>query len=485
MNTLKNFLYNVGYQIFIIIVPVILAPYLARVVGPQGIGTYSYTYSIVTLFGIFANLGLAKYGNREIAKCGNDREKRSLVFAELIAVKFVCSGIVIVLYLCYVRFFGGLYRDVLLIQIFNLLSFMLEISWLFWGMQEFRITTAVCCVMKLLSVFFIFAFVKTDADVNTYVLILALTAFFIQLSVWFFLPKYIDLKLFFRYIINRHWKQVLILFFPVFAKYLYSTMDRIMLGNFVDITQVGYYENVQSIAMTMIYVLTAMGDVVLPKMTVLYEMNETKSKDKYILCLFHLLSFLAFGAMFAFMGIADAFIPLFYGDQFGSCIRLLQMIAPAVLFAGYSDFLRSVFLLPRYRDREYVIALAAGAVVNFLVNLLLIPYFYSAGAVIGTVLAEFAVLAIQLWFIRKELKLLFWIKKGCVYLLLGSSILFVFRILNTFVTGNLAVVLLGVVLGGGIYTVCVYLYIYLAEKGTYEFLSRIIHRKKLTDRKNH
>ena len=94
MNVIKNFFYNVGYQILIIIVPLILAPYISRVVGPDGVGTYSYTYSIVTLFGLFANLGMAKYGNREISKCGDDREKRTQVFSELLSVKLSCSIIV-------------------------------------------------------------------------------------------------------------------------------------------------------------------------------------------------------------------------------------------------------------------------------------------------------------------------------------------------------------------------------------------------------
>lgn len=83
MKAARNFIYNIGYQVLIIIVPLILAPYISRVVGPEGVGTYSYTYSIVTMFGLFASLGMAKYGNREISKCGDDREKRTRVFSEL------------------------------------------------------------------------------------------------------------------------------------------------------------------------------------------------------------------------------------------------------------------------------------------------------------------------------------------------------------------------------------------------------------------
>ena len=188
MKVLKNFFYNVGYQILIIIVPLILAPYISRVVGPDGVGTYSYTYSIVTLFGLFANLGMSKYGNREISKCGDNREKRTRVFSELLSLKLTCSIIVLAIYLCFVELSGGEYATALFLQIFNLLSFMLDISWFYWGMQEFRITTAVCAVFNMISIFFVFTFVKTEEDVYIYIFILAFRAFLIQLTSWIFVP---------------------------------------------------------------------------------------------------------------------------------------------------------------------------------------------------------------------------------------------------------------------------------------------------------
>lgn len=476
MKSLKNFFYNVGYQILIIIIPLLLAPYISRVVGPDGVGTYSYTYSIVTIFGLFANLGISKYGNREIAKCGNDREKRSIVFSELLVFKISCSIVVLLVYLGFVSIFGGEYSLALYIQIFNLLSFMLDISWFFWGMQEFRITTAISACINFLSVFVIFATVRTASDTNLYIFILAVRAFIIQLGAWFFLHRFINVKVSLKHLTTRHWKRLLLLFFPVFAKYLYSMMDRIMIGNMVDITEVGYYENVQSITYTVVTVLTAAGDVVMPKMILMYKEGNEKSVKLFCAGVFHLISFIAVGAMFGFIGVANDFIPLFYGEKFRECVPLLRMIAPAILFSGYSDWIRNTFLLPQYKDREYIIALTCGAVVNFIINFILIRRLGNQGAIIGTVCAEFLVLIVQGWFVRKQVKGWYYLKTAILYCVIGSIILLPCRIIENLGIHPFWTVILEILVGGAVYTVGISVFVLLREKQMCSLLKSLIQK---------
>lgn len=467
MKVMKNFLYNMGYQVLIIIVPLLLAPYISRVVGPNGIGTYSYTYSIVSLFGLFVNLGIAKYGNREISKCEHDRRKRSVIFSELVSVKLGCAIIVFTLWFCFIKFSGGEYSTAFLIQTFNLLSFIFDVSWFFWGMQEFKVTTVICAVYNFMALFAVFAFVRSEKDVYIYILIMAVRAFLIQLTPWIFLRRYINISISLRYFVNNHWKSLILLFFPVIAKYLYSAMDRIMLGNMVGIEEVGYYENVQSMTITAVTVLMAAGDVIMPRMTVLFEQDAKKEAKDFFYVVFHLISFLAVGGMFGFIGVARDFIPWFYGTEFFPCVLLLQMIAPAVLFSGYADLIRNVFLLPRYMDREYVIALILGAVANFVINYTLIGRYGSAGAIIGTVSAEFIVMVVQIWFVRKNLDMIYFISRGIVYCLLGGGILYPCSLIHNMQLPAVGRIILEIVTGGGIYLLAVVIYFRFAEKKIY------------------
>lgn len=80
----KNYIYNLAFQILILITPIITAPYLSRVLGADGVGTYSYIDSICSYFVLFATLGLTTFGQREISYVQDDRKKDQLFFGKLI-----------------------------------------------------------------------------------------------------------------------------------------------------------------------------------------------------------------------------------------------------------------------------------------------------------------------------------------------------------------------------------------------------------------
>ena len=85
----KNYIYNLVYQILVMIIPLITTPYLSRVLGAENIGIYSYTLSITTYFILFGSLGVAMYGQREIAYVQDDVNKRSKIFQEILFLRFI------------------------------------------------------------------------------------------------------------------------------------------------------------------------------------------------------------------------------------------------------------------------------------------------------------------------------------------------------------------------------------------------------------
>ena len=100
-NVKKNIFYNMGYQILILIVPFITSPYVSRVLGPEGLGTYSVTTAIVKYFTLFALLGMTNYGNRTIAKNKDSKEKLSVTFWNLYYFQLMSSTIVLIVYVIY------------------------------------------------------------------------------------------------------------------------------------------------------------------------------------------------------------------------------------------------------------------------------------------------------------------------------------------------------------------------------------------------
>ena len=156
----KNFIYNLFYQVLTILMPLITTPYLARVLGADRTGNYSYAYSIAYYFVLFAMLGLNNYGNREIARCRDDIEARSKKFWSIYAMQLSTSIISFFAYIIYC--FTVKRADVISwILVLYVISASLDINWFFWGLEEFRITVTRNTVIKLSSVAAILLLVKS------------------------------------------------------------------------------------------------------------------------------------------------------------------------------------------------------------------------------------------------------------------------------------------------------------------------------------
>lgn len=105
MKVLRNYIYNVSYQILAIILPIITYPYVSRTLLPQGVGIYSYTYSIVQYFVLFAGLGIPLYGNRQIAYVRDSNNKLSVNFWEILILEFNTVIISLFSYLLFIFYY--------------------------------------------------------------------------------------------------------------------------------------------------------------------------------------------------------------------------------------------------------------------------------------------------------------------------------------------------------------------------------------------
>ena len=237
----KNYIYNLIYQVLVIILPLITTPYVSRILGAENIGIYSYTLSIVTYFVLIGSLGIATYGQREIAYVQSDKKKRSSIFWEIIIFRIITMIVVsIFYYFMYIK--GTQYTSYYKILILELISNCLDISWFFQGMEEFKKTVLRNTIVKVLSIICIFSLVKTANDLSVYILIYALSNLVGNISLWAYLPKYIqkiDIK---ELKLLRHLRPVIALFIPQIAIQLYTVLDKVMIGAMVENkVESGYY----------------------------------------------------------------------------------------------------------------------------------------------------------------------------------------------------------------------------------------------------
>lgn len=415
----KNLLYNIVYQMLLIILPMITTPYISRVMGSDGVGIYAYTYAIANYFMLVAMLGVKNYGNRSIAAVRDNKKVMSKIFWEIYGLQFICSIAALVFYYVYVCFFLTDYRSIAVIQGLYVFSGMLDISWFFFGLEKFKITVSRNIVIRLLDLACIFIFVHTKADLWKYTLIMTLGIVFSQAYLWFYINRFVN-----RYRprisdVWRHLRPELILFIPIIAVSLYKMMDKIMLGWMSTITQVGYYEGAEKILNIPMGVITALGTVMLPRMSHLAAKGQKKESGHYIYNSMILVMFLSYGMMFGIAGIASDFVPLFLGEGYMPCIRLIQVMAPTVPFIAWANVIRTQYLIPNQEDRSYIISVVLGAVVNMVINFMLIPRLDSMGAVIGTLCAEGSVCLCQTFFVRKKLEIFRYFADTIMYFVFG------------------------------------------------------------------
>ena len=424
----KNFILTLLYNLLNILIPFITTPYIARVLGAEKIGIYSYSYSVAYYFVIFTMLGLNNYGNRTIATVRDDKDKLSKTFWNIYYMQLALSLILTGIYILYAAFLAENHLIAFLL-LFYVVSAGFDITWFFFGIENFQFAVIRNLVIKVLDLGFILLFVKTSNDLWLYTLIMALGFFFSQLFLWTKIASYVHFQKPNRKESMKHVKPNLVLFIPVIAISIYQFMDKIMLGNLSNMQQVGFYDNSEKIIAIPQTAVTALGTVMLPRVSNLYGTKNYSGASQYLKKSILLVAAISSACTFGIVAIAPEFIHLYLGKGFEPCITLLYFLMPCLIFKAYANVIRTQYLIPLKNDNIYVISVCIGAGVNFLFNLLFIPHFQAIGACIGTILAEIIVCLYQMLFLIRQQNVGRYFLYGFVFQAIGTLMFIVLRFL--------------------------------------------------------
>lgn len=475
MSSLKlNLFYNIAYQILQVVLPLITAPYISRVLGVDGIGTYSYIYSIAYYFGLFGMLGISNLGNRSIALNGGNREKISNTFWNLYCLQALFSFLAIVAYIIFSVFIFNGNRTIALIDVLFLLSYATDISWLYFGLEQFKVTVTRNAIVKVLTALFTFLLVKNSSDLWLYTFIMGCGALFNQLYLWIKVHHYIDF-------VKPNWlqmkvniKPLFILFIPVIAYSIYKVMDKIMLGAMTSVTQVGIYENADRIVNIPVGIITAFGTVMLPRISTLLGENNERTARRYNRLSFRYFTMIACAAMFGLIGVSDVLAPVYFGEEFTACAPVIAGLSITLLFMTWSNIIRTQYLIPHKKDKPYVISTIAGAIINLFFNSIFIPQFGAIGALIGTILAEATVLAVQTLYVHSEFPVIAYLKSGIPFFIIGIIMCIVVKAIKISLNVSISTLIIQIVCGAALYCICCLVYfILIKDEILYKMLNRI------------
>lgn len=420
-----NYIYNVSYQVLSLITPLITTPYVSRVLGADGIGDYSFTASVVTYFSMVAVLGTLTYGNREISYLQDDRKARSKLFWEIELLSFLSTGICTAAYLIFLLFCDRSRFSLYAIQTISIVCVAFDIAWLLQGMEEFGKVMFRNMLFKVINIVFIFTAVRDKDDLFLYVAGMVLLALASNLSIWFYLPQYIDRPVWKELHPMRHLKPTLALFIPSVAMSIYTVFDKTMIGLFSNNFENGYYEQALKISKTALTLVTALGAVMIPRMGYYFNQKNMDKVKELTYQSYNFVWFLGVPLSFGLIGISQNLVPWFYGKGYDKINVLLPILGLLIIIIGLSNVTGIQYFVTTKREHLLTATVIIGAVVNFICNLILIPKLYSIGASIASVAAEAVITLTQLYFIRNELSFTRIMAQSVKYLLAGACMLLV------------------------------------------------------------
>ena len=400
MSVRSNFIWNTSYQVVRILTPLITTPYLTRVLGSDALGTYSYTYTIAMYFTYFCQLGLSQYGNREIAKARKDEQKLPRVFTSIFVMQASFGAIVSIFYAAFALFMSGNLRPLMAAWAIWVLAEAVDISWFFYGIEDFRKMTIRNLLVRLLVIVSIFIFIKCPDDLPVYCLLQALAFGLNSWILWVMLKGRVRFVRVTAKEVIAHIKPNLLLFAPVIAISCYTQLNKLFLGFFAGMSEVAYYDNADKIVVIPLAVIQSLGTVMLPRMSNVVSAGDEGSASRYLSLSSWLSQAMAFGLMFGIAGVAQEFVPVFFGEGFERCATLMPLLSLIIPICAWSNVLGVQYLIPHERDREYLVSVVAGAIVNIGMCLLLIPSYGAFGAAVSTVVAEMTVSVAQSIFSR-------------------------------------------------------------------------------------
>ena len=384
------------------IAPLITAPYISRVLGAEGVGIYSYTVTIVCAFALFASLGIGTYGQREIARCGDQIAQRSTIFWELVTLRVIMTLVTSGLYLFLAVQYKA-YTIYLLMQYFCLFVVFLDLSWFFQGIEDFKIVTLKNCFVKILTISLIFLLVNEKNHVNRYILINSLSGVISSLMCFPSLRGKIIWVPWRNWNVKRHLRGAIQFLIPMIATQLYSQLDKMMLGAQVtDIAESGYYEQARKITTILVAVLTSINTVMFPRISNLYAKRDYLQIKKLHSETFRLILMLLVPIIMGLWCVLDNFVLWFFGPGFEKVSLLLRFSGILIIFMSIGNFVGLQYLSPMGMQNQMSKIYLTSAGINFILNFFLIRWFYSAGAMIASVAAEAFSCGVQIFLLKKS-----------------------------------------------------------------------------------
>lgn len=466
----KNFAYQFIYQAVILVVPFLVSPYLTRTMGSTSLGIYTYTYSIAYYFVITAALGINRYGQRIIAQKKKDILDLERTFWSLFTLHVVVSIIVFIAYIIYAVFICNDNKSVALAQGIYVFSAVVDITWLFYGLEKFKTIAIRNAFIKVLEAACIFAFVKSPNDLLLYTLIMSCSLCLSQIVVWPMVVGVIKPVKISRREVFSHFKPMMVLFASTVAATLYTVFDKTLLGVLSTTDNVAFYEYSNRIITLPKTFIVIISTVLFPRACKMAVDNNTEGLRVNFNYSLLTVSFIGFASIFGLIGIGEPLVTLYYGTDFSACGAVAISMSPLIYIIGLGEAVRNQYVFPFKKDNYMVAILSTNAVINLILTAILIPQFGIYGAVAGSMVAEMFGLVMEIFICREYICVKDIFSKAIPFAVIGVCMLLAIKGIGAIMPDGYVTVAVQFVVGAFVYILLTIVYGMLFDETIKDFL---------------
>lgn len=385
-----NFIMNTILTMSSFIFPLITFPYVSRILLPEGTGKVSFAASVISYFAMFAQLGIPTYGIRACAKVRDNRAELTRTAQEIFIVNLFMTLLAYAVFIVALITVPRLQQDKTLFLIVSLTLFFnaIGMEWLYKALEQYTYITVRSIIFKFVALIAMFLLIHEKSDYVIYGGISILASSASNVFNFANVHKYIGLRPVGQYDFKRHLQPIAVFFAMSCATTVYTNLDTVMLGFMKTDADVGYYNAAVKIKNILVSIVTSLGTVLLPRASYYVE-HDMKEEFRHLT--FKAINFvflIATPLMVYFMLFAKEGIFFLSGDAYSGSIAPMQIIMPTLLFIGLSNIMGIQILVPLGREKVVLYSEIAGAVVDLIINWIFIPSMASAGAAIGTLVAE-------------------------------------------------------------------------------------------------
>lgn len=391
----QNYIFSLLYKVIAVLVPVLITPYLDRILEPDGNGAISFVSSIASYFILLANLGIEGYGQRAVAMHRDDKAFLNKFVLEIFILKIFLTIFSGTIFIVLFSIIGGAKTEMYLIFSISVFFVAFDFSWLFQGLENFRILAITHLVARAAYVVLVFLLVNTKQQINVAAFL------WVGMTVVSYLLSFPFASRFFK--TNKgeklkpfsHLKESLIYFIPAIAVSVYTILDKTMIGIITGSDfENGYYEEADKIVKLVLTVVTTLNIIMRSRISYCFARGKFEQVKNYIRQTANLAFMLCLPMMFGLLAVSRPFVNIYCGEAYGKSVILLRILSPLILIIAVSNILGTHYYTPFNKQRTSNKFLITGAVVNIVFNLPLIYFMQSVGAAIASVVAEFTILVL-------------------------------------------------------------------------------------------